>query len=99
MFMDKLLDNYDNLNRYPVLDLYLKNKDLFFENYMIIDEPEEITICNKKNMNMIIISKAEVNEKIIDFSIKNSNRTKKKIFSIGKLELYKSCDEAATTIR
>ncbi|MBS5926129.1 MAG: hypothetical protein ACLS2V_12740 [Clostridium paraputrificum] len=87
--LDNLVKNYDNIIRFPILSLYIKDEDLFMSNYIVIKEEYSLTICNRFNLEMVTINQFSTLIDIIPKKIKNIKKKKLKIFTFGKFELYK----------
>lgn len=87
--LDNVSKYFDNLIRYPILDLYINDTEKFIDNYLVIDEEGIITICSRYNSETIEILKDMNSHKLINLSIHKNKKGKKKIFSFGNLELYK----------
>lgn len=88
--LDKLAQNYDNLVSYPILGLYVKDRNYFIDNFMVIDEDYSVTICDRTSSKMLTINKSESTIKKFTNKITKMKNINKKIFSIGSFCLYKT---------
>lgn len=88
--LDKLVENYNNIVMYPILGLYLKDKDVFTDTYMVINETNYISICNKQTKDILTINKLDFEGEVFNNPIIQPKKSRKKIFKLGKLELYKT---------
>ena len=89
-FIDSLVRNYDNLVKYPILSLYVQDRDTFLSNFIIIDEDISITICDRISLKMLVINKSAANISKFTNKVTKAQKVNKKIFSIGSFEIYKT---------
>lgn len=91
--LNHLINYYDNIVKYPVLGLYVKDPDLFLNTYLIIEEVNSISICKRDRTQIITIDKTNLdigvfNKPLANLKEKKSDN-KSKLFSLGNFEVYK----------
>lgn len=88
--LNSLVNNFNNIVRYPVLSLYLQKPLEFLEYYIVIEEDTTISICKKDCSHIICIEKNS-DTLLFNFDIENykNKKNKSKLFSIGNFEVYK----------
>lgn len=91
--LDDLIKYYNNIIKYPVLGLYIKDPNLFFNTYIIIEEPKSISICKRDTSQIITIDKSNLDISVFNKPLTNLKEDisdkKSKIFSLGNFEVYK----------
>ena len=57
--IDELIKKYSMVSKIPCLSVYIEDKELFLENYIVINEANYISICNRKTYKTTKIPKDE----------------------------------------
>lgn len=86
--LDNIICTYSNLEKYPLLNLYITDPITFFTEYLIIEEVDIVSICKKDNSQIIIIEKSSFIYSDLPLYKKNK-KEKVKLFSLGNIEVYK----------
>ena len=88
--LNDLIKDYSTIEKYPVLGLYLQDPDTFFNEYLLIEEVDSISICKRDSSKILIIDKANFELNISNLKLsKLSKNNKQKLFSLGNIEVYK----------
>ena len=94
--IDNLILFHGAIEKYPLLGLYLTNNELFSENYIIIEDSESVNICSRYLDTILEIRKDDVlfDVRISDIKRKKAFSNKKKLLTLGSIEIFKTCTTA-----
>lgn len=88
--LDDLIKSYSTIERYPILELYMREPDLFFNEYLIIEEDDSVSICKRDASKILTIEKSNFDLTVSDLSLFNVKKDNKyKLFSLGNIEIYR----------
>jgi hypothetical protein len=83
--LEEWMDYFAALNpSFPIFKMWLRDKWEFYGKYLIMDEPDRLSICNKITYNIVEYFKVE--EK---FVINRRVKTRTTIVKFGNFELSK----------